>query len=41
MQEIHDLEVGKMVLVQTQRSNQIAILRRLSDDANLVPRVEV
>ena len=40
VKEISDLQVGKSVVVQTNRSNQIAFLRRLPDE-NCIPTVQV
>lgn len=40
VKEISDLQVGKSVVVQTNRSNQVAFLRRLPDE-NRIPTVQV
>ena len=40
IQEISDLSVGKIVVVETKRKNQIAFLKRLSDE-NGIPKVQV
>ena len=40
LQQISDLTVGKAVVVETKRKNQIAFLIRLSDE-NGIPKVQV
>ena len=40
MQEIGDLSIGKIVVIETKRNNQVAFLKRLSD-ANGIPKVQV
>ncbi|XP_065887174.1 uncharacterized protein [Dysidea avara] len=39
--EVTDLDIGKIAVLQTKRSNQIAFLRRLNDKEDKTPRVEV
>ena len=40
IQQISDLTVGKIVVVETKRKNQVAFLKRLSDE-NGTPKVQV
>ena len=35
-----DLSIGKIVVIETKRNNQVAFLKRLSD-ANGIPKVQV